>query len=380
MPPKEGAMRRLAILRMMVGAFLGVLNGPALAAPPAVSFGEGEPLPKLNSLFEQKQGWIGADGAHSVARNARRTLWLFSDTWVGGVRDGKRVDATIVNNSVAVQDGKGDAAKLRFVIRRNADRKPVALVTPADGRGWFWLQAGAYANQKLYLLLSQMEKTDAPGVFNFRQIGQTLGIVANPDDDPTSWRMEQRKLPCTVFSAERGLTFGAAMLRDGDYLYVYGTDEDIKAKGRDRYLIVARVTTSAVEDFAAWRFYHGGRWDTDSRAPSRMVGGMASECSVSYLPAFKQYVLVYTEGGLSARILARTAASPTGPWSDAAVIYRCPEAGWDKRIFCCGAKAHASLAAGDELIVSYVANSFDFWQVAADARLYFPRFIRVKLR
>jgi hypothetical protein len=62
------------------------------------------------------------------------------------------------------------------------------------------------------------------------------------------------------------------------------------------------------------------------------------------------------------------------------MIYRCPEASWDKRIFCYGARAHASLAAGDELVVSYVANSLDLWQVAADARLYFPRFIHLQLR
>jgi hypothetical protein len=51
----------------------------------------------------------------------------------------------------------------------------------------------------------------------------------------------------------------------------------------------------------------------------------------------------------------------------------------DKRVFCYNAKAHASLSRGDELVVSYVANSTDFWHVAADASLYWPKFIRVKL-
>ena len=99
-----------------------------------------------------------------------------------------------------------------------------------------------------------------------------------------------------------------------------------------------------MDDFAAWRFYRDGRWESDFRTATRLVRGMASECSVTYLPEFKRYVLVYTEGGLSARILARTAAAPWGPWSDAAEIYRCPEATWDKRIFCYAAKAHPSLA------------------------------------
>jgi hypothetical protein len=47
------------------------------------------------------------------------------------------------------------------------------------------------------------------------------------------------------------------------------------------------------------------------------------------------------------------------------VVYRCPEAAWDKRIFCYAAKAHPMLAsASDELIVTYAANSLDFTQIA----------------
>jgi hypothetical protein len=367
-------------VRLICSVFLCSVSLTALADEPRLSFGAGEPLPRMNSLFEQKEGWIGADGAHSVVISPQRRLWLFSDTWIGSVRDGKRSDATVVNNSVALQDGSGEAATLRFVVRQNADKKVAALFTPADGRGWFWMQAGAYANQKLYLFLPQLEKTDAARAFGFRQIGVTLGVVANPGDDPASWRLQQRKLPFTDFNADRELTFGAAVLQDESYLYVYGTDEDVKPMGRDRHLIVARVPVSAPEDFGDWRFYHDNRWDTDFRVASRLVGGMASECSVTYLAHFQQYVLVYTEGGLSARILARTAPSPEGPWSTSTILYCCPEAGWGKKIFCYGAKAHTWSAASDELVVSYVANSFDFWQVAADARIYFPRFIRVKLQ
>jgi hypothetical protein len=94
----------------------------------------------------------------------------------------------------------------------------------------------------------------------------------------------------------------------------------------------------------------------------------------------KQHVLVYTDRGQLDRVLARTASAPIGPWSASTVIYRCPEAGRDKKIFCYGAKAHPTLAQGNELISSYIANSFDFWQVAADATICLPRFIRLKYR
>ena len=78
-------------------------------------------------------------------------------------------------------------------------------------------------------------------------------------------------------SKERKLTFGTGALRDGEYLYLYGTDDDKRPTRRGRYLIVGRARAAA-EDFATWRFYRDGRWDNDYRR-ARMVRGVASELS-----------------------------------------------------------------------------------------------------
>jgi hypothetical protein len=51
----------------------------------------------------------------------------------------------------------------------------------------------------------------------------------------------------------------------------------------------------------------------------------------------------------------------------------------DKRLFCYAAKAHASQATDDALMISYVVNSRDVEQVIDDATLYWPRFVRVSL-
>jgi hypothetical protein len=145
-------------------------------------------------------------------------------------------------------------------------------------------------------------------------------------------------------------------------------------------MILARVKTDAIADTAAWRFFKDGEWQTDFRACSRLANHVAAECSVSFLPAHKKYVAVYTEGGLSKKIVARSAAAPWGPWSEPALLFECPEMGWNKKIFCYAAKAHPMLAVNDgELVISYVANAFDWGMVINDARLYWPRFIRVKV-
>ena len=72
-------------------------------------------------------------------------------------------------------------------------------------------------------------------------------------------------------------------------------------------------------------------------------------------------------------------SEPWGPWSAPAVLYECPEMSRDQRLFCYGAKAHPTLSSGQDLVVSYVVNSFDFWQVAREAKLYRPRFVRLTL-
>jgi hypothetical protein len=334
--------------------------------------------PEWDARFQLKDGWIGGDGVSSVAVSPGRTLWLFSDTWVGKVRDGRRTDATIVNNTVAVQDGHGRDAKLRFVVRRAADGKPVALITPADGHGWFWIQAATCVGGKLFVFLVQIER-EGDGVFGFRQAAQWLGVVANPLDEPEQWKVEQKRIPYTDFSGHRRLSFGAAVLRDGDHVFIYGTDERQGGPGLpDKQMVVARVEAESLGDFDAWRFYRDGQWIADFRQAGHLAGGLGNDYSVSFRVGLKRYIVVYTHMGMSDQIMARAAETPWGPWSSPIVIYRCPEVKWDKRVFCYGARAHAAESSGDEILVNYVANSFDFRHVAQDARLYWPRFVRVR--
>jgi hypothetical protein len=107
---------------------------------------------------------------------------------------------------------------------------------------------------------------------------------------------------------------------------------------------------------------------------------MANEFSVSYLAAIDKYVALYTEKGFSRNIVVRFAPEPWGSWSEPTTIYACPEVDRSADVFCYAAKGHPDLAlAPDELIVTYIANSFDFEKMAADATLYRPRFLRVRI-
>jgi hypothetical protein len=337
-----------------------------------------ESIPAYDRLFQRTNGWIGADGDFTVALTNGLTLWLFSDTFVGEVRDGRRINAKMIHNSAAWQQGIDPAsAQVEWFYPQSATGEPASLISPADGRGYYWLFDGLMADGKLFLFLAQIEPTDAQGAFGFRQIGIWLGEVANPLAPPTQWHVEQRKIPFAQFGAGENYSFGSAGLVTNGWVYLYGTREK-KGGGQTKMMILARAPEAEPADFSAWEFRARDGWTTNAADMAELCGGMATEYSVSWLPALRQYALVCTENGLSEKILLRTAPEPWGPWSAAAVVYRCPEMKWDKQVFCYAAKAHPMLMAKpDELIVTYAANSFEFSRLMNNAQLYWPRFVRV---
>ena len=69
-------------------------------SPPAVKV---DVHPGFDALFDNRKGWTGADGAYSLPLSDELILWLFGDTWLGDIRNGAHVNATIVNNTVAIQ-------------------------------------------------------------------------------------------------------------------------------------------------------------------------------------------------------------------------------------------------------------------------------------
>ncbi len=334
-----------------------------------------EALPAYDAAFERPSGWTGGDGAHTVALDRGRVLWLFGDTFIGRVQDGRRVGSQLVNNSVAVQSGALPSdASLHFVLRTLPDGRPLAFLQPADGVGWLWPYHGVRTSEGLFLFLLQIERAEGPAGFGFKLVSTWLGKVANPDEAPEAWAVTQQKIPW----GRPGRVFGSAVLARGDDCYVYGTvDAVVEGRVRKR-VIVARVPADRLEDFGSWRFFAGGGWTADADRAEAVCEDVAGEFSVSYQPALDRYVLVYTEGGLSEHIALRFARRPQGPWGEPVRVYRCPEADWGPRIFCYAGKGHPEIGDGpQELIVTYVANATDLALLEADARLYRPRFVKI---
>jgi hypothetical protein len=330
------------------------------------------PLPAWDAAFDRASGWVGGDGASSTPLGGGRTLWLFGDTFVGRVEGGRRVQAQLIANSLAVQPGgQPGPGSLEFFYRNDAAGLPLAAFAPPDGGAWFWPLHAVRTPAGLFLFLLQVERTDPASVFGFRVHSTMLARIAEPDAPPAAWRPELRPIPGT----DGRRLVGTSVLTVGGVCYVYGTVED--APGRRR-AIVARVASERIWDFAQWRFFAGQGWEPDSGRAAPVCDGVAAELSVSWQPGIGRYVMVHSAAWPSPEMVVRYAAAPEGPWSAPEVFFSCPEAAWDPRVFCYAAKGHPEVdPSPGGLTVTYVANATELALVESDARLYRPRFLRI---
>ena len=118
----------------------------------AESKSAGQPAPEWDKLFQRTNGWIGADGNYSVPLSDDTILWLFSDTWIGEVKDGKRVGPHLINNSIGIQRGTNPAtASVDFFYGRDKNGKAEAFIKPKHGRGYFWLFGAAIESGYVWL-------------------------------------------------------------------------------------------------------------------------------------------------------------------------------------------------------------------------------------
>ncbi len=338
---------------------------------------EAKPMPELEKAFLQKSGWIGADGDYSVQVSKDRTLWFFSDTWIGEIVDGKRTKATLINNSVGIQTKNKEAVD--YYWKTNKAGKPTAAIAPADGRGWFWPIGGAMVGEQLHLFLWQMEKADGPAAFGFRTVAVWHALIENPLDEPAKWKIAQKKIPFTELAEKRHRLFGSAVMTEGKFTYIYGTEDHPKEYLHQKSMILARVETEQIGNFDKWLFHMENGWTSHFEDLVPMTKGLASEYSVTAMPDLRGYVAVCNDSFLSPKIVGRYAYHPEGPWSDPVVLYTCPEPAWDKEIFAYAGKAHASLSSKNELIITYAANARQLSQVLKDTRLYWPKFVGVKV-
>lgn len=351
------------------------------ASRPGAAVGEiARPDDAWTAKFRTTEGWTGGDGCASVSLADGRVLWLFSDSTVGRVRDGRHAEGTtIVNNAVAI--GSPDAeGKLRFAWGPLAsdDGKPRALFTPTDKDRWYWLAGGAAAPARgpLVIFLWSMGRTGKPdaGVWDFRIRGTDAAVIDNPADEPSHWRTRVVPLfPEDGGKPGRVREWGSAVLSTPDATYIFGVDV---TDTWHKQLLVARCKPDRLAVVTEWTFWSGTSWSTKPQDAASVADDAVDEFSVMLLDDGR-FAMIQIQPNLGQHIGIRIADRPEGPWSELRHVYQCPEPQGDRRLIVYSAKGHPEVSDVNGLVVSYCVNSTDLWHMLGDASIYRPRFVRV---
>lgn len=331
---------------------------------------------RWDRLLERSSGFIGSDCGYTIKIGHERTLWLFGDSFIGQVKGHQRVNAQMVHNSIAVLEGKQpDESRFHFYWgRQNGVNTP--YIVPKESDLAYWFEDGAVVHRKLWLFLSQIAYLPTGGLFGFKMNGTALADADISSSDPHRWKFQTVPFPFYDNSGSDDEWFGAAVLSQGRYLYIYGLRQESAAPPMKRGLLVARVPADRIADFSRWRFWANGKWVANQHRAEASGSDLGAEMSVSFQPELGCYLLVYSPSDLAPVIRIRTAPEPYGPWSKAVTVYTCPE-GKIPTVLCYAAKGHPELSNRNDLLISYATNSTDFEKVLHDSRLYDLRFIRL---
>jgi hypothetical protein len=134
------------------------------------------------------------------------------------------------------------------------------------------------------------------------------------------------------------IEWGAGLVIDDDQLYAFGCRHESFA----RPCMLARAPLEDPSDRAAWRFWDGDAWSSESDEAEQLFDG-APIMEVSWNAGLDRWLLIYSKP-FDHDVVARTAESLSGPWSREAVLFEAPgEAPYD-------AVHHADLEQADGLV------------------------------
>ncbi|MEU8680026.1 DUF4185 domain-containing protein [Streptomyces sp. NPDC048611] len=351
--------------------------------------------------------WTGGDGTHSVRLPDGRTLWLFSDTFLDRVqrppnphgenRRWRTADTggtpSLRHNSAVVMSRSG---RLERTLTGGTAAAPGPFFPDPPGGGWRWPVRASVeprgpgsAEKVVRVLLWNRTPGTGPWIFGVPH-GTEVATLSLP-----GLRLEgiTRTVGPTSADPARRVLYGVAAVRDGDWTYVFGSDDPPASPASRAYL--ARVPAGRLGDRGSWRFWDGAHWQRRAgrAAPVLRDGGRRGVGNAFTVvrdgPAWV-LITMDTGGGGAAGVRSLTSywsCSPHGPWHgpNGRLTPPRPPAPDPQYVAAYNPQAHPGLTADGSLVLSYDINWLGPPGVPADPRLngdvdlYRPRFLRVRL-
>jgi hypothetical protein len=323
-----------------VGLAIAVLlaGAPGTVAQPDVAA-------RLTAKFAAMNGagWTGADAAWSARLPDGRELWLFGDTFLGGVdaAGGRDPQTPMVRNSMVVDDG-------------SLSTRP--SVVPGGPDDWYWPGPPVVAGGTLQVPMAHITRT-GPGGWDFKAIGTSVAVFALPG-------LELRSV--TPIATPPAVNMASAAVSTRRFTYVYGT-----RGAMNKEAFVARVARG--EWTRPWSYWTGSSWSSDPAAAMPVASGVSDGFSVIHR---RHGWLLVSQEPMSRNVVALRARKPEGPWRAVGTIAEIPAV---PHGITYNAIVHPEYSHGRTLLLGYCVNGESEDWVYADAALYRPRFMTVRL-
>lgn len=277
---------------------------------------------------------VGQDGAYSIKTNDG-LLFYFGDTLIGERIEGESIwypggivvghrdmgglgkfEKMLNNTGALIKLPYKEKLEYNYVLDNNKQIKQLIPLWDSEEPDWIrvWCLHGVEINNKLYLFFVKV-KTKDEGIFpvNFDIIGSGIAVAKSG-----SWNFERVLYNGSdILWQENEPHFAAAVLSEGDYLYLYGVVQD-NNKVQNCYL--ARVIKTEIENLASYKYFSDGNWIKNIKEASVLFTGMPNELSVSYNNYLKKYLAVHSLD-LSGKIVARTSDTLWGRWSEPVELF-----------------------------------------------------------
>ena len=305
----------------------------------------------FNQLFTRFNGWTGGDATYSVPLPDGRTLWMFGDSFIGTVNpDRTRSPGPFHRNAFVVQDGD----ELTTLVGEID-----AFVKPPEDDWWYWPGHGIAYGDTLQVVL-----------FGFRSNGNTMWSFEYASVDVATFSLPD----FTLLSNERKFTnpttnYGAAILEENGYLYLYGAEKN----GFSKLMHTARVAGKDLND--DWEYFDGVNWLDD---PAQSTGHFAHVSEQFAVYKYNDHFYLLTQHHiLGGEIYIYDSDNPASGFDNKKLIYCTPQSQEDN-LFTYNAFAHPQFLQNGELLVSYNVNTSVFADLFKDADIYRPYFVKVK--
>lgn len=260
-------------------------------------------------------GWSGGDVGVSVPLGSGRTLWFFGDSFVAWAKE--RPDARysspprMVRNTALLQKG-------RCLLETPGSLPNSLQLIPDDGRSWFWPTAGVAVGKKVFVFVQRMVSTDANS-WEFDLAGMDVAVFSVSREGFPLFERVVGTPGSRLSSSAGAAAWGAAVVADGPWLYVYGSQRPREDLVFGHEVYVARVRSSQVADASRWRFWDGSGWGAAQSAAVSLLdaaGGPENVFSVLPVAGSSAVALVSkSDGFLGPSVSLWVAQDKTSPFA-----------------------------------------------------------------